>query len=179
MLANLITQHAAADAAKPDWPAVAAKLNTPSIQRTSGGALTSLGAVLTKIGAVDSETTLAAFDLTQIGSSGRAKLEACGLDFAHPLTVGLIDQLNAAGKLPAGVAAKLKELGTWLVSPALHAGLAPVTADECREAWEAADADKRRAALRERIDAALNQIATAEQSLAVAAFRSIADELEA
>ncbi len=62
-----------------------------------------------------------------------AEAAANGLDFAHPLTTGLIESLRQS--LPAGVADKLLRLGRWCVSPAADAGLGTVTADQCRIAW--------------------------------------------
>lgn len=140
MLANLIHEHAATAAAAGDWPAVAAALNAATVQKTSAGSETSLSTVLIALGSAAAELTLAALDLSEIGKSGRAKLEARGLDFAHPLTVGLIMQLDAAGALPAGVAVKLLSLGRWTVSPAADAGLGTVTADQCQQAVESAAA---------------------------------------
>ena len=137
MLADLIHLHAAVAAVAGDFAAVAQTLNAATIERTSEGQKRSLGDVLTLLGAADSEKTLTALDLSQVGRSGRAKLEADGLDFSHHLTVGLIMQLHAAKALPAGVAAKLLGLGRWTVSPAADRGLQPVTEAECREAWQA------------------------------------------
>lgn len=193
-LNDLITTHASADAAAEDWAAVAATLNAATVQRTSAGTLTSMAQTLGRLAPAEIEPTLQAFGLSALGQSGLAKLAANGLDFAHPLTVRLIEAMRAA--LPAGVADKLRLIGAWMISPAVDANLGVVTADQCRvavedaaaEAAEAAAADAAAAAeaaitarnngWRERFDAAMNTLGTDEAASGVADVRAIADEME-
>lgn len=194
-LNELITTHAAAPAAAEDWVSVAAALNAATVHRTSAGTLTSMAQTLSRLSPGEIEPTLQAFGLSALGQAGLAKLAANGLDFAHPLTVGLIEAMRAA--LPAGVADKLLAIGVWMVSPAVAANLGVVTANECRDAVQeaaaqaaaeaaaqaAAEAEAavmtRNNAWRERFDASLNTIGTAESEVGVAAVRAIADEMEA
>jgi hypothetical protein len=133
MLAQLIAQYAAAEATAGNWSAVAAKLNALTIERTSAGTLTSMARTLAALAPSEREPTLQAFAATKLGESGLQKLAANGLDFAHPLTTGLIESLRAS--LSAEVADKLLRLGRWMVSPAADAGLGTVTAEQCRIAW--------------------------------------------
>lgn len=133
MLANLIRSYALAAATAGDWAAVAAALNASTVQKTSAGTLTSMSRTLGALQASEREPTLAAFATTRVGESGLAKLAATGLDFAHPITIGLIESLR--NTLPVGVADKLLKLGNWTVSPAADAGLDPVSALDCQKAW--------------------------------------------
>lgn len=160
MLGKLIQSIASAAAAAGNWEGVAASMNAPTVPKTSAGTETSLGTVLMVLTQAEAEAVLTALDLSHIGRSGRVKLESRGLDFAHPLTVGLIDQLAAAGTIPATVADKLRSLGRWTVSPAADAGLGVVTAEQCQAAYAAAVADDaarqtaaRRAAMRSAVSA--------------------------
>lgn len=129
-LVALIFEHCSAEAAAGDWTAVAANLSAdvPGTDSTLKGS----AVVLTTLGAADGEATLRAFAASETGKVGLAKLAATGLDFSHPITRSLI--LAVSGVLPAGAADKLLALGET------HAPLAgrTVTADECREAFEAA-----------------------------------------
>lgn len=141
MLANLIRSYALAAATAGDWAAVAAALNASTVQKTSAGTLTSMARTLASLAESEREATLAAFATTRVGESGLAKLAATGLDFAHPITIGLIESLR--NTLPVGVADKLLKLGNWTVSPAADAGLEPVTATQCQTAWNQAAIESR------------------------------------
>lgn len=132
-LGNLIQQHAASDAANSNWEAVALVLNSKTISKTSAGTLTSMAKTLSALAVNEREPTLQAFATTHVGQDGRTKLATVGLDFAHPITVGLINSLSA--QMPPGVPAKLLALGNWTVSPAENAGLPAVTAGQCQTAW--------------------------------------------
>ena len=136
-LHELITTHAAESAAASDWAAVAGTLNAETVQRTAAGTLTSMAQTLAVLDPEEIEPTLHAFGLSALGQSGLQKLAANGLDFAHPLTVGLIGAMRNA--LPGGVADKLLRIGVWNVSPAGAEGLGVVTGDQCREAVIAAE----------------------------------------
>lgn len=142
-LITLIRQHAIAAAIAGQWAEVAAVLNASSVAKSSRGTKTQAADVYLVMTAAEREQTLAAMSTTETGKDGRVKLAAEGLDFAHPLTVGLIQQLDAAGRLPPGVAAKLLALGNWTVSPAVDAGLGAVTAEQCRIAWQTDRLDAR------------------------------------
>lgn len=135
MLGSLIQAHAAAAANAGDWAAVAGILNAATVAKTSRGTKTPMARVLSVLTDNERDPTLAAFSTTEVGRDGRTMLAAQGLDFAHPLTIGLITQLSNA--FPTGVAAKLLALGNWYVSYAADAGMADVTADQCRDAWKA------------------------------------------
>lgn len=133
-LAELIARDALAAATAGNWTSVAATLNALTVPKTSAGTLTSMARTLASLADSEREPTLAAFATTQVGKSGLAKLAATGLDFAHPITIGLIETLR--GTLPAGVADKLLRLGNWTVSPAADQGFDAVTSSQCESAWK-------------------------------------------
>jgi hypothetical protein len=132
-LISLIQQHAAEAAEAGDWVAVATALNAATIEQTSQGRKTTMSLTLAALMPQEIESTLVCFARTELGKCGLATLAAKGLDFAHPLTVGLIESMR--GDLPVGVADKLLRLGQWRESPADALGLGEVTPDQCREAY--------------------------------------------
>lgn len=123
-------QHTPTQSAAGNFAAVAAVLTanivSPYTEKRS------YNEVLATLGVSDMEHTLAAFSASEIGRDGRQMLVTVGLNFAHPTTVALVNQLNAANALRAGVAAKLLALGTQTEQLALG-----VTADQCRDDWQA------------------------------------------
>ena len=139
-LAELIARYAPAAANTGNWASVAATLNARTVQKTSAGTLTSLAKTLAALQASEREPTLRAFATTEVGKDGRVKLATEGLDFAHPITVGLIEDLRNA--LPVGVADKLLRLGVWTEPVVASIGLQTVTADQCQAAWTQAESEQ-------------------------------------
>lgn len=161
-LIDAIETHLGDDPVNPiDWDLVAEALNSATVKKTSAGTLTSMAQTLGVLDVSEIEPTLKAFGLSELGKSGLQKLASTGLDFAHPLTVGLIKSMRA--DLPVGVADKLLLLGEWSVSPAAEAGLGVVTADQCRAAFKesvrSTENKKRQSALAEANDICVHLIA--------------------
>lgn len=176
MLYDLIKTHAAAAAHAGDWQAVADTLNAKTITRTRNGQPVSLFEVVDTLGVAEANSVLAAFGTTEVGLSGRRRLENQGLDFAHPLAAGLLDQLQASGDISGATANKLRRLSRWMVSPMAAEGLPDADAVTCRAAWIEGVSDDRRIDWRQRVDVALNQLLTSESALGIAELRAIADE---
>jgi hypothetical protein len=135
MLANLIREHALADAQKGDWESVAATLNAP-VQR-SRPTKAYYTEVYQTLGDADMRNALRVMAADEIGQAGVARLNDASLDggmyFAHPITVGLIESLRS--QLNPGVADRLLSLGIVESTLAADAGLEPVTAEECSAAY--------------------------------------------
>ncbi len=135
MLANLIREHALADAQKGDWEAVAATLNAP-VQRPRP-TKAYYTEVYQTLGDADMRHTLRVMAADEIGQAGVARLNDASFDggmyFAHPITVGLIESLRS--QLNSAVADKLLSLGIIESTLAADAGLEPVTAEECSAAY--------------------------------------------
>lgn len=125
---HLQLQHTSEQSAAGDWQAVAAVLTADIVSPYNANR--SYNEVLSALGASDMEHTLAAFSTSQIGSDGREMLCFVGLQFSHPTTVALINQLEASAALRPGVAAKLLALGTQTTRLAQG-----ITADQCRVDW--------------------------------------------
>lgn len=140
-LVRLIRQFANEMAAAGNWESVAEVLNAQSVEKTLQGRLVTMGATLEKLTVQEREPTLAAFGASSVGKAGLQKLATIGLDYSHPITVGLIESLRDV--LPEGVADKLLRLGRWYVSPAMDIGLQSVTAAQCRDAWQAEQLEAR------------------------------------
>ena len=157
MFANLIQQLAPELAAAGKWDDVAAVFNAPIVR--SHSELLGTATVISALGPADTELTLAAIGATHTGRIGLAKLAATGLDFSHPLTVGMLNQLQAANVLPSGAAAKLLALGQISSSLSADAGLGTVTAEQCEQAVAFAAADKAAVQLAALRDARITSIA--------------------
>lgn len=135
MLANLIREHALADAQKGDWESVAATINAPSQRpRPTKAYYTE---VYQTLGDADMRHTLRVMAADEIGRAGVARLNDASLDggmyFAHPITVGLIESLRS--QLNRGVADKLLGLGIVESTLAADAGLDAVTTEQCSAAY--------------------------------------------
>ena len=184
MLSELIQQHALAAANAGNWAAVAQTLNAPTAVVWDSTPVTyarlshDLGDAVRQMVAATLRTIAASANplAGEVADAHTVLLnEEVGLRIDNDTRQATIDTLAAAGQWPDAVRDAIKSRGKRLASLADSA----VTADECREAWEAAAAQQQRDKLRQRIDAALNQIGTDEQPLAVASLRTIATELEA
>lgn len=164
-------QHTPTQSAAGDWDAVAAILTADIVSPNT--AKRSYNEVLAALGVSDMEHTLAAFSASELGRDGRQMLVTVGLSFAHPRTVALVHQLEAAHALRPGVALKLLALGTQTTQ--LAAG---VTAEQCRIDWQVQLHRQRLEPLQERFDQIKNQIGTTEQAAAIVALRAMADAIE-
>lgn len=183
MLADLIEKHAAVAANAGDWAAVAQTLNAPTVVVWDSTPVTyarlshDLGDAVRQMVAATLRTIAASANplAGEVADAHTVLLnEEVGLRIDNDTRQATIDTLAAAGTWPDAVRDAIKSRGKRLASLCGSS----VTADECRETWEAAALETRRDTLRERFDGALNQIGTPEQSLAVAALRSMATELE-
>lgn len=96
-----------------------------------------------------------------------------GLSLSSPERRAVIDQLATAGSWPDVVRDAVKSLG-GVDRPRWQS-----EGYDSEPTLEQIQAEITKQSMRLRIDAALNQIGTSEQSLAIAELRAIADELEA
>jgi hypothetical protein len=170
MLANLIAQHASAEAAADDWAKVAA------IVRGLG-----LRSPPRKCGSVETAVALAAvgvnwaavMDVIDDDATGRfilTMLASEGVQWGHALTVPYLRSKQGAVLTEAGVDALVN-----LSAPLVWSSL---TAEGCRDLVVFKRESAKRQGWQERFDAALNTLGTAEQSAGIAAIRAIADEME-
>jgi hypothetical protein len=113
-------------------------------------------------------------------SDALAALRTVGISLSGTDRQSAIDILAAAGRWPDPLRDLIKSLGRYWLPRWQHLGLANEPTVESVEAELAAEAlEAKKNQLRAQFDSILNQIGTIEQSQAVDALRSIADELEA
>lgn len=134
MLANLINQHALADAQAGDWSAVAETLNAPTIEVrnpkswTMADLITLLGA---ESAAIVGGTIQAAGATNPIFAGAWLALNITGLqlhtDERQAMIAGLADAVGWPGEVKAAA------LAAGLTYTSLSGST--VTADECRKAW--------------------------------------------
>jgi len=175
MLIDAIKNHALEAAQSGDWTAVAATLQAVSVTAEprlcyaveSGAAVAQAGG--------DPTTLLTVLLGDPNGMMLFQKLSSsAGVMWSHPATIPYLEALVSAGAMSEAVKDALIDLSAPVSHP--HSD---VTAEECEEAWQAAESAAQKQVLRSRIDTAWNQIGTTEQAEAIAEFRAIADELEA
>lgn len=178
MLANLINQHALADATAGKWHAAAETMNAPTVgvRNPKSWTMADLITLLGVESAVIVGGTIQAAGVTNpIFAGAWLALNITGLqlhtDARQAMIAGLADAAGWPNELKAAVLAA----GLTYTSLAVNA----VTAEQCFEAWQADQITVQRAALRSRFDSILNQIGTSEQAEGIADLRAIADELEA
>lgn len=110
MLANLINQHALADAQAGKWEAVAATLNalTRTMRRGKVGGKDSLGALVTA--GIDADAVIAAMRSNPMASELLNTLTADGVDWADEMTAYVMGKLVAAGKITQQTADVMRAL---------------------------------------------------------------------
>ena len=159
-LAGLILNNdLKAEADADNFAAVVAALNAKTVVVTKSTPV-SMAETGMALGA-DATEALEAFHKTPIGQSAVAKLAAEGLQYNHPLTVNLLDNLVAASLLRPEIADKLKSLSEWCESPFERDSIAAAGVDELRAAWNAYRLDQKltnaAAKARESITAEMNE----------------------
>lgn len=178
MLADLITQHALADATAGKWDAVAEKLNakTVEVRNQKSWTMADLITLVQAPGAALIGGTIQAAGATNpIFAGAWIALNVTGLQLHTDERQEMIDGLAAAGNWPPELTTAVKAAGLTYTSLAGET----VTAEQCEAAWREAVISDLLVRLQERFDAIKNQIGTSEQSDGIADLRAIADELEA
>jgi hypothetical protein len=129
MLANLINQHALADAQAGNWDAVASALNalthTVTVGRVGGKA--SLAALVAN--GIDPNAVIDAMRSVPMASELLNTLTASGVDWADDLTAFVMGGLVEAGKITQQTADVMRSLSVRLEP------LVSTTADDCKRAW--------------------------------------------
>lgn len=129
MLANLINQHALADAQAGKWDSVAATLNaltqTVTVGRVGGKA--SLAALVQN--GIDPNQVIAAMRSVPMASELLNTLTASGVDWADDLTAFVMGGLVTAGKITQQTADVMRSLSVR------SEPLIVTTADDCKRAW--------------------------------------------
>lgn len=134
MLANLINEHALADAQAGDWSAVAATLNAQTVEVRNPKSWTMadlIGLVEAQGAALVGGTIQAAGASNPIFAGAWIALNVTGLQLHTDERQQMIDGLAAAGKWPPELAAAVKSAGLTYTSLAGEA----VTTNDCRKAW--------------------------------------------
>ena len=178
MLANLINQHALADAQAGDWSAVAATLNAQTVAVRNPKSWTFadlIGLVGAEGAALVGGTIQAAGASNPIFASAWIALSVTGLQLHTDERKQMIDGLAVAGNWPSELTAAVKAAGLSYTSLAGDA----VTAEQCFSAWAADALATKKQNWKTRFDAAMNKLGTSEQADGIADLRAIADELEA
>lgn len=133
MLANLINQHALADAQAGKWDAVAATLNaltqTVTVGRVGGKA--SLSALVAA--GIDPSAVITAMRSDPMASELLNTLTASGVDWADDLTAFVMGKLVASGKITQQTADVMRSLSVR------SEPLITTTADDCQKAWTVAE----------------------------------------
>lgn len=129
MLANLINQHALADAQAGNWDAVASALNalthTVTVGRVGGKA--SLAALVAN--GIDPNAVIAAMRSVPMASELLNTLTASGVDWSDDLTEFVMSGLVESGKITQQTADVMRSLSVRS-EPVIA-----TTADDCQKAW--------------------------------------------
>ncbi len=136
MLADLIKQHALADAQAGNWGAVAAILNAPTVEVRNPKSWTMadlIGLVEVQPAALVGGTIQAAGVSNPIFAGAWIALNVTGLQLHTDERQSMIDGLAAAGNWPAELTAAVKAAGLTYTSLAGNV----VTAKECQTAFQA------------------------------------------
>lgn len=130
MLANLINEHALADAQAGKWDAVAATLNalqkTVTVGRVGGKA--SLGALVAA--GIDHGKVITAMRADPMASELLNTLTASGVDWADDLTAFVMGKLVASGAITQQTVDLMRSLSVR------SEPVVSTTAEECLAAWE-------------------------------------------
>lgn len=129
MLANLINQHALADAQAGKWDAVAEKLNAMTRTVTVGrvGGKASLGALVAA--RIDPGKVITAMRSDPMASELLNTLTASGVDWADDLTAYVMGGLVSSGKISQQTVDVMRSLSVR-VEPIIE-----TTAEDCQRAW--------------------------------------------
>ena len=129
MLANLINEHALADAQAGKWDAVATTLNgltqTVTVGRVGGKA--SLSALVAA--GIDPSAVITAMRSDPMASELLNTLTASGVDWADDLTAFVMGKLVDSGKITQRTADVMRSLSVR------SEPLIVTTADQCHRAW--------------------------------------------
>jgi hypothetical protein len=168
MLANLINQHALADAQAGKWDAVASTLNalthTVTVGRVGGKA--SLAALVEN--GIDPNTVIAAMRSVPMASELLNTLTASGVDWADELTAYVMGGLVAAGKITQRTADVMRSLSVRSES------VISTTADECEAAYKSYRLSQQWSTLRNEV---INP-AVGDRADLIAALKSAIEMLE-
>jgi hypothetical protein len=132
MLADLIKQHALADAQAGNWSDVAAILNAPTVEVRNPKSWTMadlIGLVGVQPAALVGGTIQAAGVSNPIFAGAWIALNVTGLQLHTDERQSMIDGLAAAGSWPAELTAAVKAAGLTYTS------LSDATAAQCEAAW--------------------------------------------
>lgn len=135
MLADVINQHALADAQAGNWAAVASTLNAQTITLEGlriSGKQTILG--LVSLGR-DPDAIRLVLEATPSGRGLLDLLPGVGVNWVDPLTLVVLQKNTGSGKLSQSDVDALKSLSNRTASLASQQGLGSVTADQCHRAW--------------------------------------------
>lgn len=145
MIVQLSQQHAASAAAAGDWTAVAATLNSVTVQMPAQrvtGKQTILGLAAAGI---DSDRIRTVLEQTPSGRSILGLLDAGqAVDWTDAVTTAALAKNTGAGKLTAEDVAALQALSRRVVSVAESAGYPQITAVQCQAVWTAEQIRQRR-----------------------------------
>ena len=168
MLANLINQHALADAQAGKWDAVAAALNaltqTVTVGRVGGKA--SLAALVQN--GIDPNQVIAAMRSVPMASELLNTLTVSGVDWADEMTAFVMGGLVDSGKITQQTADVMRSLSVRS-EPVIE-----TTAEECQSSYETARLAQQWSTLQ---NEAINPAAGSRTGL-IASLRSAADTLE-
>lgn len=129
MLANLINQHALADAQAGKWASVAETLNALTHTVTVGivGGKASLSALVAN--GIDPNEVIAAMRSVPMASELLNTLTASGVDWADNMTAYVMGGLVSSGKITQQAADVMRSLSVR------DEPVIATTADDCRKAW--------------------------------------------
>ena len=170
MLIDKIREHASESAAAGDFEAVAKTLSDKTVVVRVGkvGGKETLSAIVN--GGHDANAVIAAMRSVPMSSELLDTLTVSGVDWDDDLTKYVMGGLVAAGEIDAAVVTITQGLSTRMDAPAGRT----VTADECREAWNAAELARDWSTVQnENINAAVFN-----RTELIAALRKSADKLE-
>ncbi len=171
MLANLINEHALADAQAGKWDAVATTLNgltqTVAVGRVGGKA--SLAALVQN--GIDPNKVIAAMRSVPMASELLNTLTASGVDWADDLTAYVIGGLVASGKITQQTADVMRSLSVR------QEAVISTTAVQCEAAYESARLAQQCSTLEnETINPAK---ATGNRAAVISAYKTVIETLEA
>lgn len=135
MLANLINQHALADAQSGNWAAVASTLNAQTITVEGlriSGKQTIVG--LMQAGR-DPDAIRLKLEATPSGRSLLDLLPSVGVNWVDQLTLAVLAKNSGDGKLSQADVDALKSLSNRTASLASQQGFGTVTAEQCQRVW--------------------------------------------
>lgn len=119
-----------------DWNSIASLLSAPSETVRTPKKSSSAESLEALIAAqCDPNHAIAGVSSVPTGQMLLATLNSQGVDWGHPLTQTLLQELVTAGAVTAIEAGALTRLNLRLVSPAAAAEIPDPTADECRAAY--------------------------------------------